>query len=183
VLIAAGISGLLVIAFAANARALPKEGEYLIVPGKSIGPVRLGESRAGAQAVLGREEKLKSAAPDVHYYPSRALFVDYRGGLVVEIRDSYAAPGQPIIVSIYHTKRNFGLGDEFNRFASLFPARSCSSFTYKGGPMGDEEYVDTNCRVRAKDGNYTDFDFVGPASGERDCYGITVYAKSVAAPL
>lgn len=153
------------------------------MPGRSIGPVRLGETRAAAQAVLGHEEKLRSAAPNVHYYPGRALFVGYRGGLVVEIRDSYDAPRAPPIVSVYHTKQDFGLGDKFNRFATIYTTRRCASFTYKGGPMGNEAYVDTNCRVRATHGTFTDFDFVGPATGEPDCYGITVYAKSVAAPV
>jgi hypothetical protein len=177
------VTGAIVVALAGNAAvAGAKRTSFLIVPGKSIGPIRIGESEHAARAALGREQKLEGA-PDVHYFPHLALFVNFSAGRVAEVRAALSAPGSPTILYKYETKKHFGLINRFNLFKSLYPRHSCKTFGYKGGPDGDQPYDNTNCRVREAGGNYTDFDFVGPANAEPDCYGITVYAKSVAAPL
>jgi len=183
-LVALGVSGALLVPLVANARAFSR----LIVGGRSVGPVRLGERRAAVEAVAGAGKHLQSApGVDVEFYKYPvSLEVTYRSGRVAGVTATKLVSctgGCTAAVAFYHTKNGLYVSDPFNDFAARYPHRRCRSATYMGGADGTTPYDVHLCIVIAANGNFTSFEFNGPASQEPQGDAIGVGLKSGLAAL
>jgi hypothetical protein len=132
---------------------------YVIVPGRSIGPVALGDSKAKVDSALGPGKPFSGGA--YAYVPPGCLAVVYLHGHVLYME---LVPIQPCAVreTFYHTQTRpqVGVGDDFNVFVRAFPHRSCESqvATNPGNP--EEDLV--LCNVSGPHGSDTAFSFAGP---------------------
>ena len=162
---------------------------FLIVGGRSIGVVKLGEHRASVAAMAGPGRKFDSPR-DLIFYKHLQLLVDYAGGRVAAVEASSTIYKTTPVVDEYQTATNFGLADSFNEFAHAFRRhhRHCKSGFYMGGVDGKVPFTATRCIVIAANGNFTVFGFAGPDTAIPACVGITVdeksqLAKAVSAPV
>jgi hypothetical protein len=187
---------LAVVALAANAGASPGRASScaapsvnVIVLARSIGPIKLGEMRATAQAKAGHEKHIV-AKGDTHYYPRLELFIGYKNGRVAVISDSSnaaTASGDPLAGTQYGTAHScLGLGSGYPHFTAIYPHAACASGLYGGEPGQPDKYKNTVCTVDGRHGNFTVFSFAGLKAGTLHCAAIDVAVKSersLATPL
>jgi hypothetical protein len=175
-LVVLGISGALFAPVTADAHPVTN---FLIVPGRSIGGVKLGERRASVRAISGPGKKFESPR-DLIFYKHLQLLVDYVGGRVAGVEASSTIYKSAPVVDAYQTASNFGLADSFNEFVHAFRRyhRHCKSGFYMGGTNGRVPFTATRCIVVAPSGDFTVFGFAGPDTAIPACLGITVDEKS-----
>ena len=117
---------------------------------RSIGPIKLGEMRATAQAKAGHEKHIV-AKGDTHYYPRLELFIGYKNGRVAVISDSSnaaTASGDPLAGTQYGTAHScLGLGSGYPHFTAIYPHAACASGLYGGEPGQPDKYKNTVCTV------------------------------------
>jgi hypothetical protein len=156
---------------------------FLIVPGVSIGPVKLGESQGSVVAIAGPEHPVVSQHNLIHDYPNLQLYVVYLSGRVAEISvSSVEADSRPAYAS-YHTagSNNVGVGDSFPHFRSVYPHARCNTTTHPQEEAGVPDVIEVMCAVTAANGNFTTFTFAAPEPETPELAGIGVYVRSLRA--
>jgi hypothetical protein len=175
ILVALSVSGVLFVPIAADARPI----DTLIVGGRSMGSLSLREARTTVEATAGGGKTIQSAAGvQVEFYRHLSLVVSYRSGRVAAVSATDLVYGWTPRTILYHTKSDVRVGASFNKFAAHYPHRRCRSATYMGGANGTTPFDVHQCIVIAAHGNFTWFEFNGPASQEPDCDTIGVGLKS-----
>jgi hypothetical protein len=175
VIVVTGAFGALLPPLVADANTPSK---YLVVAGRSIGRVSLGERQANVEAISGPGTKINSRGGDIRFYKHLQLVVNYGSGRVALVQATDLVYGWTPGVALYQTKSGIGVNSSFNTFAARYPHRRCRSASYMGGTDGNTPYNVHQCIVVAKTGNWTVFSFTGPAGEVPDCNTIGVGVKS-----
>jgi hypothetical protein len=160
-------------------RTVAPHNDFKIVLGGRFGLLSLGEQKTSAVAVAGLERKGLNTIGDTHYYPHLgALLVTYLNGKVASILLSTATPymsnpGAFLYSTTTHPK--IQMGDAFTVFRSAFHSAPCEVKAIGHGSPNDF----TICIVNGPHGNFTVFEFLGPAGAVPDLYGIGMGVQSV----
>jgi hypothetical protein len=128
--IAAAVAGAIALGLAAPAAAGPPNAGVL-VPGRSLGGIELGTTRAGVEQRWGRAYGIcKGCRHETRYYnyfafQPKGAGVEFRAGKVAAIFTLYEPSG-------WHTNRGLKLGDPESRVTFLYGAlvrRQCGGYS------------------------------------------------------
>jgi hypothetical protein len=121
----------------------------LIVPGKSVGPVHLGEPKADVH--IGPSESNGSGG---FFYSDYSLTVAYQNGKVVAISitlGTHPSPGELVAPGQYETHGHprVGIPAPMANVRSRYPSAKCAHHSIPGPPTKGLE----NCLLKSKHGH------------------------------